>query len=110
MSQQLDLFGDNEAHAADLEAKRKAARPAPTDPNVNPEEIPRLGGQNARVLARLRAGRATNVELSEASGAKAINSRISDVRQWLRKNENKNITKECVNARSGIYVYEIVRL
>ena len=51
----------------------------PTDPNVRPADVKRLTGQNAAVLARLRAGPATNAEL--AAIALKYTSRISDLRK-----------------------------
>ena len=51
----------------------------PTDPNVRPADVKRLTGQNAAVLARLRAGPATNAEL--AGIALKYTSRISDLRK-----------------------------
>lgn len=51
----------------------------PTDPNVRPADVKRLTGQNAAVLARLRAGPATNAEL--AAIALKYTSRISDLRR-----------------------------
>lgn|GEM_PF-2515258 len=50
-----------------------------TDPNVRPADAKRLSGQNAAVLARLRAGPATNAEL--AGIALKYTSRVSDLRQ-----------------------------
>ena len=50
----------------------------PRDPHVSPEAAPRLKGQNAATLERLRAGRATNKEL--AGIALKYTSRLSDLR------------------------------
>jgi hypothetical protein len=50
----------------------------PSDPNVANADRPRLSGQNARILARLRKGPATNAELAEIS--LKYTSRISDLR------------------------------
>jgi hypothetical protein len=38
--------------------------------------------QNGRILARLREGPATNIELEQCSGSKRVNSRIADVRRF----------------------------
>ena len=67
----------------------------------------RLGGQNARVLDRLRRGPATNVELERVSGSRRINSRIADVRRWLKANEGADVVTTTVNVASGVYQYEI---
>lgn len=63
---QLELFADNRRHIR------------PRDTHVVPEERPRLSGQNARILERLRRGPATNDELSGI--ARKYTSRISDLR------------------------------
>ena len=51
----------------------------PSDPHVVPDERPRLTGQNAEILARLRCGPATNRELARIS--LKYTSRISDLRK-----------------------------
>jgi len=51
----------------------------PRDPNVEPEDKPRLTGQNAKILERLRQGPATNVELAQL--ALKYSSRVSDLRK-----------------------------
>lgn len=51
---------------------------APTDPNVRPADVPRLTGQNAAVLDRLKRGPATAAELAALS--LKYTSRISDLR------------------------------
>ena len=66
--QQTDLF----------EAFSQRDMVQPTDPNVTAPEKPRLKGQSARILERLRQGRASNRELSEI--ALKYTSRISDIR------------------------------
>jgi hypothetical protein len=50
----------------------------PRDPHVHAAAAPRLKGQNAETLERLRAGRATNKEL--AGIALKYTSRLSDLR------------------------------
>ena len=50
----------------------------PSDPHVHPDAVPRLAGQNAAILERLRAGPATNREL--AGMALNYRARISDLR------------------------------
>ena len=52
--------------------------PPPTDTNVIDEDRPRLRGQNARILARLKEGPATVDELADI--ARKYTSRISDLR------------------------------
>lgn len=61
--------------AADDAAKRGLQ---PCDPNVHEADKPRLVGQNAAILARLRQGPATNAELAKIS--LKYTSRISDLR------------------------------
>lgn len=65
MSRQLSLFDG-------------PRRVAPRDPRVASDEKPRLGGQNARILERLRKGPATNAELAAIS--LKYTARISDLR------------------------------
>lgn len=79
-----------------------------TDPGLPKEAKPRLGGQNAAVLARLREGPATNVELEALAGR--VNSRAADVRRWLQKNEGKTIKSEKIDGKKGIYRYEITEI
>lgn len=51
----------------------------PTDSHVSePGEVHRLAGQNERILARLRSGPCTNVELAKLS--LKYTSRVSDLR------------------------------
>lgn len=50
----------------------------PCDPNADAADGPRLTGQNAAILKRLRAGPATNAELAEIS--MKYTGRISDIR------------------------------
>jgi hypothetical protein len=58
---------------------RKADAIPPRDPKVTAAEAPRLSGQNAAILARLRRGVATNKEL--AGIALKYTSRLSDLRK-----------------------------
>ncbi len=51
---------------------------APRDPHVQPQDRPRLRGQNAAILKRLRRGPATNREL--AAFALNYRARVSDLR------------------------------
>ena len=51
----------------------------PRDPNVLPEDRPRLRGQNAAILDRLQRGPATNQELAQIS--LKYTSRLSDIRK-----------------------------
>lgn len=51
---------------------------SPRDPNVDGLDVPRLTGQNAAILARLKAGPATNAELAAIS--LKYTSRVSDIR------------------------------
>ncbi len=50
----------------------------PRDTHVEREERPRLTGQNAAILVRLRQGHATNAELAAIS--LKYTSRVSDLR------------------------------
>lgn len=78
-----------------------------TDRTLPPAAIPRLGGQNGCVLARLRQGPATNVELEHASGSRRINSRVADVRRHLRKTEGATVKATAIDTAAGLYRYEI---
>ena len=79
-----------------------------TDPDLPEASRPRLGGQNGRILARLRQGPASNVELEKVSGSRRVNSRIADVRRWLREHENRTIESQGVDVARGLYRYWIV--
>lgn len=60
-----------------------AAKPIrPCDPSASPGDAPRLTGQNAAILDRLKVGPATNAELAEIS--MKYTSRISDLRAAIR--------------------------
>lgn len=96
MNQRL-LFHDDERQAATTF----------TDPQLPTVAKPRLGGQNEKVLARLRKGEATNTELDQLCGR--VNSRIADVRRYLEA-EGKTIRSRAVDIKRGIFVYEIVNL
>lgn len=96
MNQRL-LFHDDERQAATTF----------TDPQLPTVAKPRLGGQNERVLARLRQGKATNTELDKLCGR--VNSRIADVRKYLEA-EGKTIRSRAVDTARGVYVYEIIDL
>lgn len=50
----------------------------PRDPHVSADDRPRLTGQNAAILERLRRGPATNRDLAEIS--LKYTSRVSDLR------------------------------
>ena len=64
----------------DRAAKARMATP-PIDPHVEAEEVPRLSGQNAAILALFRAAprrRVTNLKLAQI--ALKYTSRVSDLR------------------------------
>jgi hypothetical protein len=65
--------------------------------------------QNGRILARLREGPATNIELEQCSGSKRVNSRIADVRRYLRANESATVIATALDTSAGIYSYQIKR-
>ena len=81
-----------------------------TDPNLDDEAKGRLGGQNALVLARLRRGPATNIELEKLSGSRRINSRVADVRRHLRMSENSTIVCRAIDVSRGLFAYRIVSI
>ena len=78
-----------------------------TDTRLPSAAKPRLGGQNGKILARLRRGSATNDQLEECSGSKRINSRVADCRKFLQEHEGNTITSKAVDTARGIYEYEI---
>lgn len=78
-----------------------------TDPRLPEQARARLGGQNQAVLARLRQGPALNTELEQASGSHRINSRVADVRRWLRANEGCTVLVAAVDTKAGVYRDEI---
>ena len=53
----------------------------PTDPSVAPDDVPRLTGQCARLLAMLQRGPVRNTEMM-ACGMFKYTSRISDLRRY----------------------------
>ena len=69
------------------------------DPNVIESDIPRLRGQNARVLKRLRLGPATNAELSTIS--LKYTSRVSDLRAM-------GFEIVCERGRGGLNSYSLI--
>lgn len=71
---------------------------------TEPEEIRRLTGQNARILARLERGPATRRELADI--ACNVTARISDVRRAL-KAEGRDV--QCDEAPGGRSTYFLVR-
>jgi len=84
----------------------------PTRPDTEPkpiaapsEDIPRLKGQNALILERLRAGSVTNRELAEIS--LKYTSRVSDVRKYLTAYyPGQRI--ECTKMAGGLTVYMLL--
>ena len=75
MQQQLQLF--------DISATAVAE---PCDPHVEPVDLPRLKGQNGKILERLQKGPATNKELATIS--LKYTSRVSDLRKAGHHVEN----------------------
>lgn len=96
-------FFDTEL-ASDLEAKQGRAF---TDTALPEDAKPRLGGQNLLILERLRVGPATNVELEECSGSRRVNSRIADVRRYLRNHHGQTIVCRAIDTAAGLHQYEI---
>lgn len=70
----------------------------PTDPNVMPGDEPRLTGQNAAILERLKAGPATNAQLARLS--LKYTSRISDLRKH-------GYDIECDRGLKGVNTYRL---
>lgn len=70
----------------------------PCDPNVIDSDVPRLTGQNAAILARLREGPATNREL--AGYSLKYTSRLSDLRA-----RGHEVT--CVRGDGGLNTYTL---
>jgi len=100
----LDLFD----HAREqLAPAAPAVEIGHTDPRLPEAARARLEGQNKRALEMLRRGPCLNTEL-EAAGVKRVNSRIADVRAFLRRSENKTVMCEPVVTAAGVYRYEIV--
>jgi len=81
-------------------APQAAAEPdyAPVDPHIHAGDVRRVTGQNAAILARLREGPATNVELS------AISLRYS-ARMFDLRAAGYDITGE--RLPGGIHVYTL---
>ena len=78
-----------------------------TDPEIPKDAKPRLNSQNQRVLARLKTGSATNTQLEKVSGSKRVNSRVADVRRYLKKTTGQTVTTSVIDSKAGIYRYEI---
>ena len=75
--------------------------PPPRDPHAHPADVSRLTGQNAAILARLRCGPATNVEL--AGIALKYTSRVSDLRK-------AGYRVECERGVGGVTVYQLMEV
>ena len=71
----------------------------PRDPHAPRQDKPRLSGQNGELLARLRRGSVTNIEL-QASGMLKYTSRVSDLRK-----AGYRVTAERVSG--GVFVYRL---
>ena len=69
-----------------------------TDPNALESDRPRLAGQNAAILERLREGPATNEELARLS--LKYTSRLSDLRK-------AGYEIECKRGKGGLNTYEL---
>lgn len=76
-----------------------------TDQSLADVENSRLGGQNQIAYERLLQGRVTNVEL-ERLGVRRVNSRIADVRRYLRQ-KGKTVRSQAVELANGLYEYWI---
>ena len=70
----------------------------PSDPHVQSQDRPRLRGQNATILARLKRGPATNAELAGIS--LKYTSRISDIRA-------AGYCVTCERGENGLNVYRL---
>jgi hypothetical protein len=92
-ARQLFLFDAAQAPTRTLDPT-----PTPCDPHAEPQDRPRLTGQNATILHLLRMGPCTNVELNRVSMKHT--SRISD----LRAAGYKVI---CHRGKGGLNVYEL---
>jgi hypothetical protein len=68
------------------------------DPNVRVSDAKRLSGQNAAILARLRRGPATNVELAALS--LKYTSRVSDMRA-------AGYSIKCTFGPGGVNTYQL---
>ena len=80
--------------------------PPVIDQRVPKSDIPRLKGHNATVLARLRQGPATNVELAALLGpGSAWRTRVSDVRLWLERHTGETV--EASQVEGGLWSYRI---
>ena len=97
MSKQPTLFN---ARPSDL-GERYEIRPHFTEP----QDVPRLAGQNGRLLERLRIGPVTNTEIVEKMKIWAAATRISNVREWLRKHTGETII--CQRLEGGVFRYTI---
>lgn len=90
MSRQLSLIDFVEAKTKEIPV---------VDPNVDVRDIPRLGKSSLNVLARLKRGPATNVELMEVGGMR-FGARIHDL-----KKHGYSVRSERLDG--GIWVYEL---
>lgn len=71
----------------------------PIDPNVRAEDVPRLTGQTAAIVERLKQGPATNMELAGLS--LKYTSRLSDARA-------AGYTIVCKRLAGGLTEYRLV--
>ena len=81
-----------------------AAQIVPIDPHVDADDVPRLTGQNAAILARLERGPATNSELAKLS--LKYTSRISDLRVALAR---KGFAIVYDRGEGGLNTYRLVK-
>jgi hypothetical protein len=75
---QPTLFDLDAPRGAYGQPAARTTTPAPRDPNVRPDDVKRLTGHNAAILARLRRGPAYNHELAAIS--LKYSGRVSDLR------------------------------
>ncbi len=71
----------------------------PTDPNIHPDDIKRISGQNRRVLEILERGQVLTPESARAIGVSRLAARIND----LRNHGVKIHTKRDPETKCAIY-------
>lgn len=100
-----ELFGDGGVATRKEGGMTEQAVFTFTDPAMPEAAKRRLGGQNALVLELLRKGAVTNAQLEDVCGR--VNSRIADVRRFLRETEGRTIETKAIDVSRGLYQYEI---
>ena len=98
----------------DVTAGGRSAQPSPqARPEIrphfaDPEDTERLTGHNDLILAALRQGPMLNKDIRKITNGLNHTPRITDVRQWLMVNEDRDIHCRHIAGCPGLCEYSIV--